>query len=266
MVASSQAAPGRLDGCRVGPLRDTEDLVRIALDHACECTDMQPRSRNGTLVLVALLASATAACSLTGVLEPTPEIAEEHMPSFASVDVIGDPEVAPVDTELELWILPEDILLRSTTIPAGTVIRWSEGLSEGRIRLVATGEASCARELDLPPETSTHTVLRHDGSSCSIDVVDAAPPDVGTTLAAEVTVQPWEGLLVEAVSLDTPAQPVPEPTPPDEGGLAQLPWLYPGRYEIRLRRGDAVLETQAIEVLDGGPPGGIRLVLDGIPD
>ena len=43
-----------------------------------------------------------------------------------------------------------------------------------------------------------------------------------------------------------------------------LPWLYPGRYVIRLTRGDAVLESQTIEVGDG--LSSIELVLDGIPD
>jgi len=220
----------------------------------------------GAAVLGSLVAIVAGACA-TGPFAPSPTLfPEENMPSFASVDVTGDPAVASVDTALELWILPEDIRLRTTTIPAGTVIRWSEGVSEGRIRLVATGEASCAQELDLPPEQATHTVLHHDGAACSFVVVDDAPPDDGASLAAQITVRPWDGLVIEAVSLDTPAQPVPDPTPPDEGGLAQLPWLYPGRYEIRLRRGDAVLESQTIDVAAGGSPAGLQLVFDGVPD
>ena len=73
-------------------------------------------------------------------------------------------------------------------------------------------------------------------------------------------------------SLDTPAQPVPDAVPPDEGGLAQLPWLYPGRYVIRLTRGDAVLESQTIEVGDNAAVDGLvdgeepSLMCEELPD
>ena len=83
---------------------------------------------------------------------------------------------------------------------------------------------------------------------------------------ATVTLQPWEGLGVEAVSLEEPRQPVPDPVPPDEGGLAIVEPLYPGRYDIRLRRGDAILETQRVTILDQEVGHLLTLTFDGVPD
>ena len=239
----------------------------IALDHVCECTDMDRPSGSRAFVLGLSLVAMVVGCQAAGFpVPPEPPIPEEHMPMYASFGLRGDPAVAGSNLRLGVTILPDEIRLRSIDLPAGTVIRWSEGLSEGRIRLVSADPA-CELEVDLPPEQDVPILFRHDATTCSFEVSD--PIDTGEAghLSATVTAQPWNELIVEAISLDTPRQPVPDGVPPDEGGLAQLSPLYPGRYEIRLRHFDEILERQVIDVAPTGPQDSlIQLTLDGVPD
>jgi hypothetical protein len=188
------------------------------------------------------------------------------MPLWAGIGIIAEPAVADRPIELAILTLPDAVTLRRTTIPPGTVVRWEEGLSADPYRLVALGGA-CSLDLDLPPEQHTDVILRLDVVPCRFDVLQGDIVVASGSVAATVTLQPWDGLLVEAVSLDEPRQPVPEAVAPDEGGLAQLSPLYLGRYEIRLRRGDTVLETQEIAIEDRGEAGHlVSLRLDGVED
>ncbi len=111
--------------------------------------------------------------------------------------------------------------------------------------------------------------LTEDGCSFRVVGPDELRPPMSNsgTITADVTVKPWDGLLVEVISLGEPRQPVPQPVPPDEGGLAIIEPLYPGRYDVVLRRGDDVLETQRVTILDRGPAGHLlSLEFDGVPD
>lgn len=228
---------------------------------------MVTRRRTFGSLVVALL--ATAGCSSLATPEPT-VYDEAGMPRWAGVTVTADPPVADRDIDLAIVLLPEEERLRSTTIPAGTVVRWEEGLSSGPIRVLAFDD-TCAIDVDLPPERNTDVVLLLTEAGCSFRVVgpdESQPPLVNSgTIMADVTVKPWDGLLVEVVSLDDPRQPVPSPVPPDEGGLAIINPLYLGRYDVVLRRGDDVLETQRVTILDRGEPGHLlSLEFDGVPD
>jgi hypothetical protein len=220
----------------------------------------------GSLVVALLIVGGCAALS-----SPEPTLHDDaDMPSWASIVVTADPRVAERDVDLAIVMLPEAQRLRSTTIPAGTVIRWDEGLSEGPYRVVGP-EAACSIDLDLPPERATEVVLTLTADDCFFRVAgpEESRPPAGSsgTIMADVTVKPWDGLLVEVVSLDEPRQPVPPPVPPDEGGLAIIDPLYPGRYDVVLRRGDQVLETQRVTILDRGDPGPlVSLEFDGLPD
>ena len=217
------------------------------------------------LGVVTVVAVFVGACSVIG--SPTPTLHdEEGMPVWASLSVIAEPAVANRPIELAILTIPDAMTLRRTTIPTGTVVRWQEGLSADLYRLVALGGA-CALDLELPPEQDTDVLLRLDVDPCRFDVLQGDIVVASGSVAATVTLQPWDGLLVEAVSLEEPRQPVPEPVPPDEGGLAQLSPLYLGRYEIRLRRGDTVLETREIAIEDRGEAGHlVSMVLDGVED
>jgi hypothetical protein len=226
---------------------------------------MDPRRHAApVMAAAAVLVASVAACSSSVFATPT---LHEDMPLWASVEVTADPPVAERPVELQLLTLPEGEPLRHTTIPPGTVVRWSEGLSADPYRLVALG-GRCQLDVTLPPERQTHVVLHLEPDPCEFEVLADAPPETPSgSVAATVTVRPWEGLLVEAISLDDPREPVPEPAPPDEGGLAQLGPLYPGHYEIRLRRGAEVLETQLVTIADSGPAGDtVTLTLDGRSD
>lgn len=219
----------------------------------------------GSLVVALLVAG----CSSLATPEPT-VYDEAGMPLWAGVTVTADPPVADRDIDLAIVLLPEEERLRTTTIPAGTVVRWEEGLSSGPIRVLAFDD-TCAIDVDLPPERNTDVVLLLTEAGCSFRVVgpdESQPPLVNSgTIMADVTVKPWDGLLVEVVSLDDPRQPVPSPVPPDEGGLAIINPLYLGRYDVVLRRGDDVLETQRVTILDRGEPGHLlSLEFDGVPD
>jgi hypothetical protein len=219
----------------------------------------------GSFVVAVLVAGG---CSVMGTTEPT--VISESMPLWAGITVTADPPVADRDIDLAIVLLPEEERLRTTTIPAGTVVRWSEGLSSGPIRVLALDD-TCAIDVELPPERSTDVVLMLTADGCSFRVVgpdESLPPsnDSGEIMA-NVTVKPWDGLLVEAISLEEPRQPVPQPVPPDEGGLAIISPLYLGRYDVVLRRGDEVLETQRVTILDRGPAGHLlSLEFDGVPD
>jgi hypothetical protein len=220
----------------------------------------------GSIVVALLVAGG---CSVVGSPEPT-VYDEVGMPRWAGITVTADPPVADRDIDLAIVILPEEERLRTTTIPSGTVVRWEEGLSSGPIQVLALDDA-CNIVVDLPPERSTDVVLTLTSDGCSFRVVGpdgSRPPTSNSgTITADVTVKPWAGLLVEAVSLDTPRQPVPGPVPPDEGGLAIVEPLYPGRYDVSLRRGDVILETQRVTILDRGEAGHlVRLAFDGVPD
>ncbi len=211
-----------------------------------------------------------AGCGPLGIAGPTPTIYDEAgMPLWASVTVTGEPPVAQRDLDLALLTLPDAAPLRTIIIPAGTVIRWDEGLSEGAYRLVGP-ERACQLDVELPPEQSTAVILAVTDSGCSLRVAgpDETPATVASgSVSVTVTARPWAGLFVDAISLDEPRQPVPEPVPPDEGGLAIVDPLYVGRYDIRLRRGDEVLETRTIAIEDHGAPGHlVQLDLDGVPD
>lgn len=227
---------------------------------------MVTRRRGIGSLVVALLVVGCASNAT-----PVPTLYDEvGMPLWAGVTITADPPVAERDLDLAIVLLPEEERLRTTTIPAGTVVRWEEGLSSGPIRVLALGD-TCAIEIDLPPERSTDVVLIQTGDGCSFRVVgpDESPLPLGDSgsIMANVTVKPWDGLLVEVISLDDPRQPVPQPVPPDEGGLAIIQPLYPGRYDVVLRRGDDVLETQRITILDRGPAGHLLpLEFDGVPD
>jgi hypothetical protein len=226
---------------------------------------MHVSGRRAVGLCVVAVAVAVGACSVIG--SPTPTLHdEEGMPLWASVSVIAEPAVADRPIELAILTLPDAMTLRRTTIPPGTVVRWEEGLSADLYRLVALGGA-CALDLELPPEQDTDVILRLDVDPCRFDVLQGDIVVASGSVAATVTLRPWDGLLVEAVPLDEPRQPVPGPVAPDEGGLAQLSPLYLGRYEIRLRRGDTVLETQEIAIEDRGEAGHlVSLRLDGVED
>ena len=211
-----------------------------------------------------------AGCGPLGIAEPTATLYDEAgMPRWASVIVTGEPPVAERDLDLELLTLPDEARLRTIDIPAGTVIRWNEGVSEGAYRVVGPDRA-CQLDVDLPPERSTDLILSVTDDGCSLRVAgpDEMPPTVASgSVVVTVTARPWAGLFVDAISLDEPHQPVPDPVPPDEGGLAIVDPLYVGRYEIRLRRGDEVLETQTIEIKDRGAPGHmVQIDFDGLQD
>jgi hypothetical protein len=227
---------------------------------------MVTRRRGIGSIVVALL--VVGGCSVMGPPEPT--VIGESMPLWAGIVVTADPPVADRDIDLAIMLLPEEERLRTTTIPAGTVVRWDEGLSSGPIRVLALGDA-CAIDVDLPPERGTEVVLTLTEEGCSFRVVapdESRPPTSNSgSIMADVTVKPWNGLLVEVVSLGEPRQPVPQPVPPDEGGLAIIGPLYPGPYDVVLRRGDDVLETQRVTILDRGEAGHLlSLELDGVPD
>ena len=219
----------------------------------------------GSFVVAALVAGG---CSVIGTPEPT--VITESMPLWAGITVTADPPVADRDIDIAIVLLPEEERLRTTTIPAGTVVRWEEGLSSGPIRVLALDD-TCAIDVELPPERSTDVVLMLTEDGCSFRVVgpDESLPSMSNSgsINADVTLKPWDGLLVEVISLGEPRQPVPPPVPPDEGGLAIIGPLYPGRYDVVLRRGDEVLETQRVTILDRGPAGHLlSLEFDGVPD
>lgn len=222
-------------------------------------------ARLATAAFASVLVAACGSSSIT-IIDEGPAIAEEHLPLHASFDLRGDPPVAIDDLHLEVVVLPEEISLRSIDITAGTTVRWHELLSEGPIRLVST-TPPCTWELALPPEENTPIVFHHEADPCWFEISDPVESGEAGFLSAAVTVQPWDGLLVEAFSLDTPLQPVPIAVPPDEGGLAQLGPLWPGRYDIVLRRGERVLERRTIDVHPTGPQDStIVITLDGVPD
>jgi hypothetical protein len=227
---------------------------------------MVTRRRTIGSIVVALLVAG--GCSV--VASPEPMVISESMPLWAGITVTADPPVADRDIDLAIMILPEEERLRTTTIPAGTIVRWEEGLSSGPIRVLALDD-TCTIDVDLPPERNTEVVLELTDDGCSFRVVgpdESRPPMSNSgTITADVTVKPWDGLLVEVISLGEPRQPVPQPVPPDEGGLAIIEPLYPGRYDVVLRRGDDVLETQRVTILDRGPAGHLlSLEFDGVPD
>jgi hypothetical protein len=229
---------------------------------------MHGRSGIRALVASLIVAGSVVACDATGItmIDEGQGMPQERMPLWASFDLRGDPEVTTRELRLAVDVLPDSPGLRSISFPADTIVRWSEGLSDGPIRLVSTAP-DCSWELVLPPERSTSIVFHHDADPCWFELAEAPPPDDAASLSATVTVQPWAGLVVEAVSLDEPRQPVPAAVPPDEGGLAQLSPLYPGRYEILLRRGDTILERRIIDINPTGPQDRlIQLTLDGVPD
>lgn len=212
-----------------------------------------------------VIGSVLVALLVVGACSPT-----ESMPQWAGIVVTADPPVAERDIDLAILTLPEEERLRTTTVPAGTIVRWEEGLSSGPYRVIGPSE-ECNLDVDLAPERSTDVVLTLTEGGCSFRVVgpdeSRAPTSNSGMITADVTVKPWDGLLVEAVSLGEPRQPVPQPVPPDEGGLAIIGPLYPGRYDVVLRRGDEVLETQRVTILDRGPAGHLlSLEFDGVPD
>jgi hypothetical protein len=224
-------------------------------------------TRHRAIGSIAIALLVAGGCSVVG--PPSPTAWEIDLPQFASITVTADPPVADRDIDLAIVILPEEERLRTTIIQSGTVVRWEEGLSTGPIRVLALDDA-CAIDVDLPPERRTDVVLTLTTDGCSFRLVgpdDSRPPTTNSgTIMAYVTIKPWAGLLVEAISLDEPRQPVPLPVPPDEGGLASLQ-LYVGRYDVVLRRGDEVLETQHVTILDRGEAGDIvTLEFDGVPD
>jgi hypothetical protein len=224
------------------------------------------RGRTIGSLVVALL--VLGGCSVVGSPEPT--VIGESMPQWAGIVVTADPPVAERDIDLAIMTLPEEERLRTTTIPTGTIVRWGEGLSSGPYRVLALAD-TCAIDVSLPPERETEVVLTLIDDDCWFRVVgpdESRPPTSNSgSIMADVTVKPWDGLLVEAVSLGEPRQPVPQPVPPDEGGLAIIGPLYPGRYDVVLRRGDDVLETQRVTILDRGEAGHLlSLEFDGVPD
>jgi hypothetical protein len=216
-----------------------------------------------------LAAVSLVGCGTLAGPQAEPAAPVENMPQAAGLWITSDPEVAPYPVSIDIRTLNGDEI-RQVAFPAGTVVRMDEGLSAGSVRLVGPGEA-CAFDVRLIADRHTDIVLSlGEADDCSFAVAgvhagDGGHPGSGS-VAATVTVQPWPEFLVAAVSLDEPPQPVPEPVPPDEGGLAQLMPLWAGRYEIQLQRDGAILERQAIAI-DGNPrSGSVTLTLDGVPD
>ena len=87
------------------------------------------------------------------------------------------------------------------------------------------------------------------------------------TLNANVTAEPGGILMVDVVSLDKPRLPVPDPIPPDEGRLAIVGPLWPGRYDVRLLRDCVPIEVTEVTIDKRDPAGDlVELTLDGRPD
>ncbi len=227
------------------------------------------RRRPGPVVVaLSLIAVAVAGCADLLWIPQEEPIAEEDMPMWAGIEVVGDPEVAERPIQLELRTIPELERIRSIDFEPGTTVRWQEGVGEGPFRLAAF-DGACHLDVDLPPEQVVRYVLRVEADACSFAPAGpgAIPLPEGAWLAVTVTAQPWAGLLVEVVSLDTPTNPVPPLTPPDEGGLAQLSPVYPGTYEVRLLRDGVVLESMPLTVGPVEPAtSSIQLTMDGVPD
>ncbi len=118
--------------------------------------------------------------------------------------------------------------------------------------------------LHLPDDGSCSFEIVREHAAGAIAHLDSGSIDVRVTA-------PGDGLIVDVRSLDTPANPVPGPVPPDEGGLAILDGLAPGSYEVRLLRDGEVVETKTVVIEPAeadGTPGGdlVEVVLDGRPD
>jgi hypothetical protein len=226
----------------------------------------RPTGARGWLLVLVLITAAGCRSIEVDVPGGPATIPEEHMPRWASFVLRGEPDVAANDLHLEIASAEDGVAFNAIDIPTGTVIRWNEVVGEGRFRL-RSREPACTLDLRLPPEQSTPIVFHHEPGACAFAVADPVDVVESGHLSATVTIQPWSDFLVEAVSLDEPRQPVPEPVPPDEGGLAQLFPLWPGRYEIRLRRGDEILERHVLDVAPTGPQdSSFELTLDGIQD
>ena len=226
------------------------------------------RRRPLPVLVLSFVAIAIAGCADLPWL-PAPEpIADERMPAWAGIDVVGDPEVAERPIQLELRTIPELERIRSIDFEPGTTVRWQESVGEGPFRLAAF-DGACQLDVDLPPEQVVRYVLHVEAERCSFAAAGpgAIPIPDSAHLSVTVTAEPWAGLLVEVVSLDTPAIPVPPLTPPDEGGLAQLSPVYPGSYEVRLLRDGVVLESIPLSVGAVEPATSlIQLTMDGVPD
>jgi hypothetical protein len=215
------------------------------------------------------LASAVVGCG-TGLNQTGTEGAvEEHMPAYAGLWLAADPTVAAQRITVSLQDPDNPGWSEDASFERGTIVRTSFGVSAGTYRIVAA-DPGCALDLTLGPERESDLVIHVPGDgTCSFEVVREHGADVSHVAAgsldARVTAA-GDGLLVELRSLDTPKNPVPDPVPPDEGRLAIVEPVWPGRYEVRLVRGDEVLETQRIVVDETASGDLVELVLDGRPD
>jgi len=217
------------------------------------------------LVLATLLAGCGGA-SLDALLPVPTETAHENMPLYAAMWITTDPVVTRQDLRIEMADGADGATYRTIDLPAGTLVQLNEVVGSGSHRVTWLG-GDCTTLIDLPPERTTGVVLDLDaGCEAAIGPADLAEIPRAGYVAATVTVQPWPAFLVRAIALDDPPPPLPDPVPPDEGGLAQLMPLWAGRYEIQLVREGVVLERKVIEISGDDRAGAVELTFDGIPD
>ncbi len=221
----------------------------------------------GRAAVALVLLSLVAGCALAG--QGSTSQPEEHMSAFASIWLTGEPAVADRTLEVELRDQDDAAFTQVETFEPGVIVRTSFGVSAGPYRLVGQ-DGSCGLDLVLGPELESDVVFRIDATGgCAFERIREHGPELSHessgTLVATIAAEHGGQLLVEVRSLDTPANPIPDAVPPDEGDLAIIQPLWPGRYEVRLLRDGTPIETRELTITSKPSGDRVEITLDGQP-
>jgi len=186
---------------------------------------------------------------------------EDGAPMAAFVYLVAVPAIAPNHLRLDV-LHDQGFTVRSFDFGAGEMIALQQDFMPGNYRLALHGDqclggpftAASGFEVDL-------VVLWDPAGRCEVRKGGQHPASEGDhafrSIAGRVAVASSPGdLTVEVGSLDAPSMPVPEPATPDEAGIFFLSPMAPGRYEVRVLKGGALIASRKVDI----PPGEDRIV------
>jgi len=140
------------------------------------------------------------------------------------------------------------------TFETGERLAGADGTLPG-LYAVAIGDVLCSGKINLLPERETGALLTiADDSSCTIVAEGSHASSEAHGIAAvggQLTGTFPPKSIVRVVSKDDPPNAVPDPRGPDEGGNFFFPSLLPGRYDIELVSGAAILDRESIDLVAG---------------
>jgi hypothetical protein len=205
------------------------------------------RQRLGRSVIAVLL----LLLSTCGPQVPTTNVT----PAAAMIYVTGEPVAATSARSVQLVNADQAVLAEVTFAPGERIVAQLSAMP-GTYTL-RDGGGACTLGVTVDGGQESDVVLDQTGDGCNLTVVAThvageGPHSFLGTLTVTLEAPAAAGdAAVKLRSLDDPANPVPGPVRADESGRYFIESLAPGRYEVQVIEGGAVVATEDVEIGTG---------------